>query len=71
MQETGENYTTALRRLREERAERADQDSVIVKLSDGEIQVPEDCPIPDEMLRAMNATPSFLAPEYRKAADDA
>ena len=30
-------------------------DSVAIKLSDGEIRVPEDCPIPDDVLRAMNA----------------
>jgi len=29
-------------------------DSVAIKLSDGEIRVPEDCPIPDDALRAMN-----------------
>jgi len=29
-------------------------DSVAIKLSDGEIRVPEDCPIPDDVLRAMN-----------------
>jgi len=29
-------------------------DSVAIKLSDGEIRVPEDCPIPDGVLRVMN-----------------
>lgn len=73
MAETGENYTTALRRHREERAE-AEADSVVAKLSDGQVWVPEDCAVPDEVLRAMNAaptTPVFLAPDYGKAEGDA
>ena len=68
MAETGENYTTALRRHREERAA-AEADSVVVKLSDGEIWVSEDCPVPGETVQALNATSPFLAPDFGKATD--
>lgn len=68
MAETGENYTTALRRHREEKAA-AQPDSVVVKLSDSHAWVPEDCPVPDEVVRALNATSPFLAPDFGEAAD--
>lgn len=61
-------WAEALRPAFELALSAADGNSVIAKLSDGEIWVPEDCAVPDETLRAVNA-PVILPPHFGKAAD--